>query len=775
MQMSVRGKGFQGSVSPEYLKMECIESLSEWVGNIIGQKGLSIMPYVVTVEDRMEPVEGICHHIPQTKTAQLSLLYNNGLKEDIYLRQEGNKEIVVSRRLYNHSKGVVFLKEIGFHLENINLGGPSEDDYFYHLENPRIYGRMGIRVDQQRKEKAKEGECDAVAGTKWADPGVVSERIGASPYQPFPAILISNLQNTTGVVHGSLSQKVFFHNYIVKHKENLLQLDVISSLKAVDCREVSPGESLEDISYLGITEQADNLEKVFEGYIKTLRRYLPPLYGSKSANRNTVVWGSWNDGVYRDIDQERIFAVAEFIRENLPTVEWIQIDAGYAKENKSGNGLNGLGVPYEGDKGIDRKKFPDGFKSFTDGIRQRGLRPAVWIGGLVPHHALLFKEHPDWFIDYSYRLKDMSPLDISLRDVRSYISDALDFFTKEGGFEGIKLDFWSYAFEDSHPLLREKKSSGYEWRRWFLGEIRKRIPHNGYLQAGCDIAMANPFLAEFFNNYRYGIDVGDGNWDNFLTNFQWATACISLHIGDLFIPNSDSIGIFPKLSDSEVKTIITFCLISRSMVEVAGWLHLHKEHPRMKWLKKALCCPNNGQDVFFADYQYRDETQIIGPPLWFINTPHFSLLEGAPSLPVRTVAIFNLGDTPSQYNLTPEKLSLPRAQYLATEIWSGETALLAEMTDINIPAHDSRLFSINLIDGAPQILDASIKISSVRRINSKLNVELAHKGDIELVLSQKPDRVRFNGSQWEPSIQKGKNNWVLEGKLPAPGIMELEF
>jgi len=749
--------------------MEYIKSLNEWVGNIIKQKKLSVIPYIVTAEERMDPVEGIWHHIPQTKTAQLSLLYKNGLKEDIYLRQEDNKETVISRRLYNHSRSVIFLKEIGLHLENINLGGRQEDDYFYHLENPRIYGRMIIRVDQHRTEKAKEGEFDGVAGTKWADPGVVSERIGASSYQPFPAILLSNLQNTIGIVHGSLSQRFFFHNYLVKHKENFLQWDVISSFKAVDYREVSTGESLDDISYLGITEQADNLEKVFERYIKTLRRYLPPLYGAKSVNRNTVLWDSWNDDV-KDIDQESIFAVAEFIRENLPTVEWVQIDDGYAKESEP---ANGLGFPYE--VGIDRKKFPDGFKIFTDGIRQRGLRPAVWIGSTVPHNTRLFKEHPEWFIDYSYRTKDVSPLDISLQDVRNYICEALNFFTKEGGFEGIKLDFWSYVFEDSHPLLKEKKCSGYEWRRWLLGEIRKRIPSDGYLQSGCDIVMANPFLAEFFNNYRYGIDVGDGDWRNFLTNFQWATACVSLHIGDLFIPNSNSVGIFPKLPDSGVRTIITFCLISRSMVEVAGWLHLYKEHPRMKWLKKALCCPNNGQDVFFADYQYRDETQLYGPSIWFINTPHFSLLEGIPSLPVRTVAIFNLGDSPSQYNLNAEKLFLPKAQYLATEIWSGETALLAELTEINIPAHDSRLFSINLIDGAPQILDASIKIVSVQRIDSNLKIEFAHKGDLGLVLSQKPDRVKLNGSQWEPSIQKGKNNWILEGKLPVEGTMELEF
>lgn len=41
--------------------------------------------------------------------------------------------------------------------------------------------------------------------------------------------------------------------------------------------------------------------------------------------------------------------------------------------------------------------FPEEFKVFTDGIKQRGLRPAIWIGVLIPHKARLFKEHPEWF------------------------------------------------------------------------------------------------------------------------------------------------------------------------------------------------------------------------------------------------------------------------------------------------------------------------------------------------------------------------------------------
>ena len=106
-------------------------------------------------------------------------------------------------------------------LENVAFGRGWKDDYFYHLENPRIYGVMTIPVRVKRTpEMAKSSEFDVMAGTRWADPGVVTDRIGASPYQPFPAVLLSNYKTENGVVHGTLSQRVFYHNYLVEHRNN---------------------------------------------------------------------------------------------------------------------------------------------------------------------------------------------------------------------------------------------------------------------------------------------------------------------------------------------------------------------------------------------------------------------------------------------------------------------------------------------------------------------------------------------------------------------------
>ena len=434
-----------------------------------------------------------------------------------------------------------------------------------------------------------------------------------------------------------------------------------------------------------------------------------------------------------------------------------------------------MGVEYEGANGIDYAKFPQGLKFFAEQIKERGLKPALWIGGAVPNEMPLAKEKPEWFFDYSFRITDRKNLDVSLDEVREYMEGALEFFIKECGFEGIKLDFWSYAFEDSHPLLKNKIKSGYEWRDWWLGEIRKRLPEYGHFQTGCDIVMANPFLAEYFTNYRYGIDISSGNWEYITTNFLWGAACFATQTGDLFVPNSDSIGFLPNLSDSEALFWINYCLISRSLVEIAGWLYQNPDHPRMKWIKKAICCPNNGQNVFFADFDYRNPV-TKGPEIWYLKSPHFSLIENNPCLPSRTVALFNIDDEIKEISLEASDLDLDIGDYVVTDIWSLETFSFDYFKRVVLPARSSRLFAINKIENdVVSVLDSNIKIDSVDYYEKNLVVQIAHKGNLELLLSQNPKKVEFNGGDLLTRTEEKTKSYLLAATLSKPGVLKITF
>jgi hypothetical protein len=175
----------------------------------------------------------------------VTLLYENKeIKDSLYITEVASG-YVCKRQLKNISDRVLKLRELGVRIKGISFGKDPSEDYYYHVENPRVFQKMTLRVDYNRTGTASpESEFDEIAGNKWADPGVIVDRIGACPYQPFPAILISNYKTNRGVVHGTLSQKIFYHCYLLCHEDENITLDILSSFKDIEYRELLPGKLL---------------------------------------------------------------------------------------------------------------------------------------------------------------------------------------------------------------------------------------------------------------------------------------------------------------------------------------------------------------------------------------------------------------------------------------------------------------------------------------------------------------------------------------------------
>lgn len=750
------------------------EVLSQLLQSTLGIKKVTAQLSLVLADRTLAPTEISFIHNQQAKHLHIHATYEKLAAEDLYISWEPSRQhLICERQMHNTSGKTLELVEAGLHLKGITLSGARRADYFYNTENPRIYGIYAIPLHLNRLNlSAAESEYDAVAGNKWADPGTITDRIGASVYQPFPAVLLSNHETESGFVHGSLSQDIFFHNYLFRHEDDTIAWDIFSSCKAVATRRWNPGEDLHDHWYLGRTEQAADITRMFDGYTAVLRTVLPANYGTASANRHHIVWGSWNDGIFRDIDEERLFQMTEYLKKEYPTVRWIQIDDGYATRANTAKFAHGMGVPFEED-GIDLKKLPNGMRGLSDGIKERGLTPAVWIGGLIPNNTPLAEAHPEWMCDYSYRLKTCKPLDISIPEARAYMIEAMRCFTQHWRFQSIKFDFWSYVFEDSHPLLSDNERTGYEWRRWFLHQVREMLPRDAYFQSGCDVCMGNPFLGEWFNNYRYGIDIGSGNWEHIKPSMLWGTACFATHTGDLIVPNSDSISILPKLSEEDAHTVINYCLITRSVVEIGGWLYQQPEHPRAAWVKKAICCPNNGQDVFYANFNYREQNSGI-PTTWYLKTAHFSREENMPALPARTVALFNNEESTTTTPLTPEALDLPAGEYLLTNIWTLETRPFSPGESFTLPPHQSCLYAVSPRTTTLQVLDSNIGILASKQTGQGLELSFLSGGSLVLVLNTRPEKsFIFNNIQVEATIEQGGGNYVARLELSAPGVLQI--
>lgn len=599
--------------------------------------------------------------------------------------------IVFRRTVKNNSKEEVLLKELLLTVGDISFGEKTEpaEDYYYTNENARLFCTLTLPVDFDRAfpENPANAVFPIATSRKWTDVDILSDRICSCPYQQFPAILFSNYKTKRGLIFGSLSQDIFFHNYRARHVGGKLVVEVYSSFNGINARVLSPGEELSDELFLGETDRADDVNDIFSPYAEELRLRIKGAGGS-NVNRHTLIWDSWNDGIYRDVSEEMLLEEARAVKRLFPNVEWFQLDDGYSANAEKNVDLfaHGLGVPYD-KEGIDKEKFPNGLRHYADEVKKIGLRPAVWVGGLCPANSLIFREKPQWFLDLSYRIKDTSPLDPSVKEAREYMLYAFDTFIKEYGFEGIKLDFWTYAFEDKHDLLREKHRSAHEWREWFMQALREKLGKNGFVTTGCDISMGNPFVGRYFNNYRYGLDVGSGKWENVKTVMFWTVAMLSTHTGDLFIPNSDSIGMLYGLSDEDFDFWVNFQIVTRTLVEISGrFSRVDENDRRLARLRVATKYLNCGEDVFFAQYDYRKNGEQLPKIVW-INSAF-----DAPDQTFKTVALFNADEEAKEISFENSEIGL-FGEHEYEDVWTGEKWMASSLR-VQLPRHGSRLFKV---------------------------------------------------------------------------------
>lgn len=708
----------------------------------------------ITIEPSVVLKEGV-QDINYKENEGKNLLHisaeTSSFSDDIYLYNHG--DYFTAKRVFtNKSDKTLKLLELGFSFNGILFNNNPNGDYFYSAENSRIYGTMTFPLDYKRSEDdAMNIEFDVQANNRWADPGVVSERINRSPYQPFPAILISNYNSKIGLVHGTLSQEVFYHNYLVGHNENGAYLKVFSSFKGVEYLELESGRTIFDEWYFGKCENAEDIECVFSEYIKVLRTKLPPNYSNK-INQDNVVWGSWNDGISRSISEETLLNEAKALKKYFPTVKWLQIDDGYSTYKIA----NAMCMPYAGDKEFNYERFPKGLKHCADEIRKLGLRPALWIGGLCSHDTLIYKEHPEWFVDYSIRLTGQSPLDPSQKEVRNYMSKALDKLVLEYGFDGVKQDFWSYPYEDSADLYKNKNVSGYQMRKWWLGEIRKRLPQDAHFVAVGDLVMGNIFLSQFYTNYRYCIDIGKGIWENIKTSMYWGVGCFSLHLGDLFIPNSDGIAYLKQLSFDEFMHWTNFVVITRSLVELGGkYSEEDGTSERFKVIKKAVNCVNNGQDVHYAQFNYRDKGMAM-PNVIYIDGPLFTANETNDSLPYKTVGLFNPNDEEKTITISSDDFNLKEGNYVLTDVWSGERYDFNKKSySITLRPRASQLLNLSKVNKVA-IYDSNVKLSNVKVHKNSITANLEYGDSVEMIVSKKPKKVIHNGELTDFTYENDK-------------------
>jgi hypothetical protein len=571
-------------------------------------------------------------------------LYSDKTDETVTVIEQTDAYIVIRRDIKNISDKPIALSGIQdfFVPAPLAIGGPRNNSYIFHCEAIFEWGRHRVYFKDLDNRPPQ---------TVLGDP--LSMHFGATGWSPYTGIVFANDQNNSALIEGTLSQNRFYRYWTPKADGSVC---ATMGMFGIDAKIVAPGETLTgELIYLEINMRFDP-SNPFNNYNTVLDKYIT-FHAKEIKHNQDFIWGTWNDGPYNMVHDFIVRDNTDWVKDNLPSVNWIQIDDGYQILNDhevtrdETNLDTGFGRPRvahyhfleEDNAGISKQKFPDGMKATADYIRSKGLRPAIWTGLHTTAHTKIVQNHRDWFqavFKPKGELTEFVP-DVSIQECMDTLKEGFRIMIKDWGYEGIKLDFWTYGFiANQRPYFTPFKYSlgnktGLEYMHELFGYVRGLLG-DGYLETCCDISCGNPFMGQYADNFRFGIDVGDGNWNNAALAAKW----MSFHtlgaqrLG--FLPNADSIGVLKGLSPIQRDSWNIFCFTSGSMLEIGGDFtgstekidpaYLKQGRPALldasfgcdadilDRLRKLTAHVENGTKVIFPDSSYL-ETEMP-PAIW---------------------------------------------------------------------------------------------------------------------------------------------------------------
>lgn len=537
---------------------------------------------------------------------------------------------------------------------------------------------------------------------------------GDSPSNGIPALFLGCQRNNTWLMTGAVTQRrhrLAWTLGLPQDKNGPIVFRSSFTWNGID-REVIPANStitLETTMFSLISAQADGL---YDVYIEELSdKYC--FQGANSRLNYEPVFCTWNYGVLTNITEdiclERMRNVAQ-----LQGGGYFQIDHGYQpqlsgeaapfpenKENPQTPSSPELDVYYpDCSKAWDLSRFPSGPKGFVESCRKLGLRPAIWWSPRIAKDGIIVKQHPEWILhDHENNPIDVGHLlpDTSVPEVQEFLELCVRTITKEWGFEGMKLDFFSWAFDHPDIQYQVGKYTGIELKRWFLKMIRSFLGPQGYFLHCISCPLGNPFLAvDGCDAYRAGIDIHIGNWDHHVRSVKWLLPAVIATGKKSWFPNIDSCMGAPDIPINERRSRLALAYVTAGMLEFSGRIELLPEDAREDY---RTICERYDPD---SDVRIPDQQAFYGlpqPKLIMRNNPvkgkTFQKWKIA-----HTIAFFNWTDAEcaNVFDFKSLNKTLSDGNYIVKDFWTDEKYLVREnLLSVRLPPRSSVLLDIKII------------------------------------------------------------------------------
>jgi len=452
-----------------------------------------------------------------------------------------------------------------------------------------------------------------------------------------------------------------------------------------------------------------------------------PWHRREEGRRVPNGWNSWSGsggtgGYGTGLGEEEVLENLDIMATELRDwgIDWFQFDDGYE--------------PHYGDwyEWVE-EKFPSGPTGLSQAIRDRGLKPGLWMAPFSPSvDSQLYADHPEWFLDpvaigvpvtQGYGI-----LDLSHPEVHEYLHDLFTTFREEWGFEWLKLDFGYYAmfgqdFYVEGSTREEAWRSAMQVIRDALGEdaffliigqmgINYGLADGGRLtldtmpvwdhEPGQTMMMEEAGLKPSLRTFSKRWYVNDRIWVNH---------------PDLFFFRSNTLDeTWPRVSFTEARTFATATALTGGIVKLGDRL-VDLDGDAINVIRTMIPIYPTGArplDVFVREFPevfwqpieapldgYQESYHLVGLFHWGENTD---------------MSVNPYEEIPDTEDDRVHTLDLVErgldGKYLAYEFWTGE--FLGTVNDeltVSVPSHDCRVVALRTPLGHPQFLGWNRQVS----------------------------------------------------------------
>ncbi|MBQ6979533.1 MAG: alpha-galactosidase [Clostridia bacterium] len=171
---------------------------------------------------------------------------------------------------------------------------------------------------------------------------------------------------------------------------------------------------------------------------------------TQQKNHHPLVLNTW-EAFYFDIDEEKLLKLADVAKEL--GIDTLVVDDGWFSTRNTEN--SGLGDWY-----VNKTKFPDGLKTFSEKIAEKGINLGIWIEPeMVDPDSDLYRNHPNWVLNAYGRPLSFSRnqlvLNLALPEVLENLKEQ---FTK--AFDGVKFSYIKWDMNRSLSMVGNNFSGG---------------------------------------------------------------------------------------------------------------------------------------------------------------------------------------------------------------------------------------------------------------------------------------------------------------------------